>query len=161
MKQGASALAIRGSEAMSVDDKRLQEVWIATQRRPWRSLALLGGSSGIPTLGTANLFAKISWAYSGTPSAVFDLRDVSLRLLEHHVQNVQLQIQHGERVFIALRSTTENPTAVALARMADAVILCIALGKTTTKSASEAMQAVGRERFLGSIVVDPATEAAT
>jgi hypothetical protein len=158
VKSDSSALAIRPTDQVSVDDHRLQQVWIATQKRPWRSLALLSGSSGVPTLGTANLFAKISWAYSGTPSAVFDLRDVSLRLLEHHAQNVQLQIQHGERVFIALRAASENPTAIPLARMADAVILCIALGKTTTKSASEVMAAVGKERFLGSIVVDPSSE---
>ena len=157
MKREATALAIRPADQISVDDVRLQAVWIATQRRPWRSLALLSASDGISTLETANLFAKISWAYSGTPSAVFDLRDVSLRLLDHHVQNVQLQVQHGERVFIALRSTKENPTAVAIARMSDAAILCVALGKTTTKSASDTMQAVGRDRFLGSIVVDPAS----
>jgi hypothetical protein len=155
----SSALVVRPPDALGVDEKKLQELWIATQKREWRSLALLGAGEGIPTLATANLLARISWSYSGTPSAVFDLRDVSLRLLEHQLQNVQLQVQNGERVFIALRSIAENPTAIALARAADAVLLCVSLGKTKVKLAKKTVQDVGRERFLGSIVVDPSEKA--
>jgi hypothetical protein len=153
------SLVVRPPDALGIDDKKLQQLWIATQKRTWRSLAILGAAEGIPTLGTANLLARISWSYSGTPSAVFDLRDVSLRLLEHQLQNVQLQIQNGERVFIALRSIGENPTAIALARAADAVLLAVSLGKTKMRIAKKAVEDVGRERFLGSIIVDPAEKA--
>jgi hypothetical protein len=155
MNRPSTALVPQPADAIQLDDVRLQQMWIAVQRRRWRSLAILAAGAGIPTLPTANLLAKIAWAYSGQPSAVFDLRDVSLRLLEHQIQNVQLQVTNGERVFVALRSTSENPTAIALARTADAVLLCVTLGDTKTKAASDSIESVGRDRFVGCVVVDP------
>jgi hypothetical protein len=78
-----------------------------------------------------------------------------MRLLEHQLEVVQSEAASGERLFIALGSVTENPTAVPLACIADRVLLCVALGTTTKKAALRTIEAIGRERFLGTIVVDP------
>ena len=135
------------------DDVRLQHLWISLQQRSWRSLAVLGAAKGVPTLDTANSLAQIAWWYAGEPSCVFDMRDLSLRLLEHQIRDMAAQLQGGERVFVALRSLSENPTASPLAKAADAVVLCVELGKTDIKSARRAIAAVGRDRFLGTILV--------
>ena len=59
------------------------------------------------------------------------------------------------RVILALRSANENPTAIPLARTADAVVLCIGLGTTAIKSAEKTIDEIGRDRVLGSIVLKP------
>ena len=48
-----------------------------------------------------------------------------------------------------------DPTAGPIAKQTDAVLLCIALGETSFKSAEETIAAVGRDRVIGSIVLRP------
>jgi hypothetical protein len=135
------------------EDVRLQKLWLATQRREWRSLAILAASKGVDTLPIAELLAHVAWAYRGQPSCVFDLRDLGLRLADYQMREVKAQVDGGASVLIALRSTSENPTAVPLARQADAVVLCIGMGETRLKSAERTIAEVGRDRVLGSIIV--------
>jgi hypothetical protein len=149
----SSALVKRGADFFN--DVRLQQLWLATQQRAWRSLAVVSASAGLPTIDSANMLAKMAWRYSGEPTSVFDLRDVSLRLVEHQLREIHVQVAAGDRVFVALRSVAENPAAVPIARASDALILCVALGKTDMKSAQRTIDAIGRERFLGSVLVEP------
>jgi hypothetical protein len=135
------------------DDVRMQHLWLGLEKRPWRSLAVVSASKGVATLAAAHSLAKIAWWYTGVPTCVFDMRDLSLRLLEHQLRDMASQLHGGERVFIALRSTSENPTAVPLAQAADAAVLCVELGKTDMKDAHRTLEAVGRQKFLGTILV--------
>jgi hypothetical protein len=147
-------LALRPSGAPSAwDDMKLQKLWLATQRRGWRSLAVVSAGKQIDTLWVAELLAKLAWWYRGQPSCVFDLRDLRLRLVEYHEREVAAQVELGQCVVIALRSVFENPTTVPMARSADAVVLCVGLGKTDFKAAEQTLAEVGRERVIGSIVV--------
>jgi hypothetical protein len=135
------------------DDVRMQHLWLGLQKRPWHSLAVISAGQGVATLAAANSLAKIAWWYTGAPTCVFDMRDLSLRLLEHQLRDMASQLRGGERVFVALRSTSENPTAVPLAQAADAAVLCVELGKTDMKAAEKTLDAVGRQKFIGTIIV--------
>jgi hypothetical protein len=154
------ALIVPPKAGPLTDDPKTQQLWIALQRRPWRSLAVVSASKGVGTLKVANDLAKIAWWYSGQPTCVFDMRDLSLRLLEHQLREMGAQLKGGERVFIALRSSAENPTAVPLARAADAAVLCVQLGTTDFRSAERTLDAVGRTKFIGTILVSADDEAA-
>jgi hypothetical protein len=135
------------------DDVRMQQLWLALQKRQWRSLAVISANKGVDSLAAANRLAKIAWWYTGVPTCVFDMRDLSLRLLEHQLRDMAGQLQGGERIFIALRSTSENPTAAPLAQAADAAVLCVELGQTDVKAARRTIDVVGRERFIGTLLV--------
>jgi hypothetical protein len=99
------------------------------------------------------MLAQLAWRYRGEPSSVCDLRDLSMRLVDYQIREVHTQVNAGTRVLIALRSIFENPTAMPVAREADAVVLCIRLGKTDVMAAEETITQVGRDRVLGSIIV--------
>jgi hypothetical protein len=150
----STSLALHSQGTPQVwEDVRLQKLWLAMQRREWRSLAVLAASSGVETLQIAELLARVAWAYRGQPSCVFDLRDLGLRLADYQMREVRAQVEAGASVIVALRSTSENPTAVPVARQADAVVLCIGMGQTRLKSAERTIAEVGRDRVLGSIIV--------
>jgi hypothetical protein len=150
----SSKLALHaGASPNLADDLRFQQLWLALEKRPWRSLALLAGSKGVATLDVADLLAKVAWWYSGEPTSVFDLRDLSVRLVDHQLRELDQQLAAGDRVFIALRSTLENPSAARVAQACDAVALLVTLGETDMKSAEQTINTVGRERFLGSILL--------
>jgi hypothetical protein len=135
------------------EDARLQKLWLATQRREWRSLAVIGASEGVETLKVGEMLAQIAWAYRGQPSCVFDLRDLGLRLADYQMREVQNQVEAGVRALLALRSTSENPTAIPLARLADAVVVCIDLAKTRFDAVERTIDEIGRDRVIGSIIV--------
>lgn len=152
----STSLALRPSPQINIwDDVRLQKLWLGVERRDWRSLAVLGASTAVETIQIAELLAQLAWRYRGKPSGVCDLRDLSMRLIDYEVREMQAQIDAGTRLVVALRSIFENPTAEPIAKQADAVLLCIALGETKLKSAEETIAAVGRERVLGSVVLKP------
>ncbi len=158
-EQAPSAVMVRADAVPTHgDDVALQTLWLSLQRRPWQSLAVLAASKGVATLPAANSLARIGWWYTGRPSCVFDMRDLSLRLLDHQIRNMGAQLQGGERVFVALRALAENPTASPLAMAADAVVLCVELGKTDIKSARQTIATVGRDKFIGTILVSSTGE---
>jgi hypothetical protein len=138
----------------ALDDVPSQLLWLATQRRAWRSLAVLGASKEVPTLHVANMLAKLAWWYRGQPSSVADFRDLSLRLVEYQLGDVASQLERGPvTVVIALRSIFENPTVVPVSRAVDAAVLCVQLGVTKIADSRKTVEAIGREKFLGTIVV--------
>ena len=135
------------------DDVRFQKLWLALLGREWRSLAVVSASKSIDTLRVAELIAKLAWRYRGKPSCVLDFRDLSLRLIEYHKREMRFQLEAGACVIIALRPTFDNPTAIPIARSADAVALCIHLGVADFKAAEQTLSDVGRNRVIGAIVL--------
>jgi hypothetical protein len=136
-------------------DVRLERLWLAAQQKSWRSIAVVSSGPDVPTIEVAHTLARVAWWYAGDPTAVVDLRFLSLRLLNYQIEDIRRQIGSGDRLFVAVRSPSENPTAVPVARSVDAVILCVALGVTVVSAARKTIDAVGRERFLGTVLVQP------
>ncbi len=100
------------------------------------------------------MFAKLAWWYRGQPSSVADFRDLPLRLVEHQLRDLQLQLD-TERVtiIVALRSIYENPTVAPVVSGVDAAVLCVHMGATKIASAKRTVETIGRDKFLGTIVV--------
>jgi len=152
----STALSRRAASAPNVwDDVRLQKLWLGLERRRWQSLAVLGASRALKTYPIAELLAQLAWRYRGQPSNVVDLRDLSMRLIDHQAEEMRSQVAAGTRLVVALRSIFENPTAAPVAQRVDGVVICIAIGQTTFRDAEDTIAAVGRERILGTIIVRP------
>jgi hypothetical protein len=140
----------------ALDDVASQLLWLATQRRTRRSLAIVGASKELSTMPVANMLAKLAWWYRGQPSSVADFRDLSLRLVEYQLADVASQLERGPTtIVVALRSMFENPTVVPVARTVDAAVLCVQLGVTKISDSRKTVEAIGRDRFLGTIIVPP------
>jgi hypothetical protein len=140
-----------------MDDLASQLLWLATQQRPWRSLAVVGASEGVPTLEVANMLAKLAWWYRGQPSSVADFRDLTLRLVDHQLRDVTEQLANDPvTIVVAVRSLFENPTVVPVATATDAAVLCVHMGQTKIAAARRTVEIIGRDKFLGTIVMrDP------
>jgi hypothetical protein len=156
--QNQSALVLTNRPATPLsEDITLQRLWLSLTRRRWRSLAVIGASKGLPTLEVSNLLAEMASWYRGESSCVVDFRDTRLRLVEHEIQQlgIQMQAEQSDRAIIALRSIFENPTALLFAQAVDSVVLCVGIGTTHVASAEKTIDEIGRDRFLGSIVITP------
>ncbi len=138
---------------MSSEEIDLQKLWIATTRKTWRTLAIVPAAPNLSALNVANQLAEIAWQYSGKATTVLDLRDVRLRLLDYQLKEIESHVELGENVILALEAVTKNPTTIPIASKADAAILLVCLGDTEAKSAQKAIEEIGPEKFIGSILV--------
>jgi hypothetical protein len=153
--EAMDTIVMRAPDSHMLDDVDAQALWLATQKQMWRSLAMVPGDAGLSCLEAANALARIAWWYTGRPTCVADLRNVSLRMVAHQLAQIGEQLGDGELVIIALRSMHESPACALIAAAADAAVLCVRLGSTRIADAEKTVERVGREKFIGTIVLKP------
>jgi hypothetical protein len=130
-----------------------QKLWLATQRRSWRSLAVVPVGGGIPTPRVARALAEAGSSHLGPGMMVTDATNVTLEWLRASMESWTKRRGHVDRVLIALGPVLERPASLALAQAADATILCLVLGESSISDAARTIEEVGRERFLGSVIL--------
>jgi len=135
------------------DDLAMQKLWVATQKREWKSLAVIAGDEDVSTLEVATRLAEIAWWFKGQPTNVLDLRKLGLRLVDYQLKEIAAQIEQGDCVIIALSSVVSNPTTIAVASAVEACILAVKLGTTRVETAEKNITEIGREKFIGTIVL--------
>jgi hypothetical protein len=135
------------------DGPDCQRIWLATQTRPWRTLAIVPVDEGMQTYEVASLIAGVG-LHHGECIGLADLRDIRMNRVHAFLEASKEIVDRGERVVFATRSIAENLATVALARAAEGVILCVSLGSTKLGSVEETIKQIGKERFLGSILLE-------
>lgn len=139
-----------GAEAWDRAD--YQRIWVATQSRAWRTLAVVPVDAGVSTHEVANLITALG-LHHGELVSVADLRYVRLNRVPAFLEVASELVNRGQRVVFAARSIKENLATIPLARAADGVILCVSLGATLLGSIEDAIEQIGKERFLGSLLI--------
>ncbi len=130
-----------------------QRLWLAAQRSAWRSLALIPIGEGISSATIAAGLASVGRRHLGGTIVACDATDVTLSTLNAHLDALAERVRCAERAIVALPPVPVSPAAVALARAADAAILCIALDESAVAEARHVMEEVGADRVLGAVIV--------
>jgi hypothetical protein len=141
----------------SWDRTAWQRMWLRTQSRDWRTLALVPGDDQTSTLDVANLMAKLALD-RGESIHVADLRELRLKHVDAFLEGTRWDASHGDRIIFATRSASTNLATVPLARAADCAILCVSLGSTSLGAVRDTIEQIGRKHFLGSLLVRASTE---
>jgi hypothetical protein len=133
-----------------------QRLWLATQTKPWRSLALVPATSEVPdsfSVTIAENLARTGMTHLGTPIRAIDATHIPLSDLIDFTNEMERVLRFGELVLVAVTATAKNPVAVALAQAADAALLCVVLDMKA-KDAERTIETVGRSRFIGTLLAD-------
>jgi hypothetical protein len=137
-----------------------QRMWLHTQRLKWRTLALVPGDDQTSTLEVANLIARLAFD-RGESIRVADWRALRPRHVDALLDEARVDATQGARVVFATRSVSTNLSTVPIARAADCALLCVSLGSTSLASIKDTIEQVGREHFLGSLLVQASTRSAS
>jgi hypothetical protein len=62
------------------------------------------------------------------------------------------------QVIVAVQSVVQQPLGIAVARAADAVVLCVEMGHTRIAAAKRTIELIGRERIAGCVLVHRGAE---
>lgn len=128
-----------------------QRLWVATQGRPWRSMALVpAGEDGPPdaTLEIAMALARTGMRQVGSQIHVADATQLDLEGAREFVSQVRASVNTGP-VILALSPVAKNPVMVPLAQSADCALLCIILGHTKSADAQRTVDEIGKQHFIG------------
>lgn len=136
------------------DDVEWQKLWLAIQRRNWRSLAIVPAGEEINTVRIAHALAVLAWHHLGKTIKVFDVTHLALSDLERRLSDMSSRVARGESVICAFGQVIHSPASLTLARATDAALLCVLLGESRIDAAEATVAEMGAERFLGSVVLD-------
>lgn len=138
------------------DDSQWERIWLRAQARSWRTLAVVPGDRrvSLPSFDIATFLMGVG-AHLGDTIGLADFRDVRLAHASAFLEVAAWHVDAGERLVFAMKSIDENVATVRFAQAADCAILCVSLGETTLSSVRETVEQIGRDRFLGSIIVRP------
>lgn len=142
----------------SWDDSQWERIWMRAQTRSWRTLAVVPGDRKVsmPSFDIATFLMGVG-AHLGDTIGLADFRDVRLVHAAAFLEVAAWHVDSGERLVFAMKSIAENPASVRFAQAADCAILCVSLGETPLAAARETIDQIGRDRFVGSIIVRPTT----
>jgi hypothetical protein len=137
---------------VSWDRADWQGMWQRTRTLEWRTLALVPADDETSTFGVANLIARLARDH-GEEVQVADLRSLRLKHIDAFLEGARWEVSQGARLIFATRSALTSLATVPLARAADCAILCASLGLTARDAARTTIEQIGREHFLGSLLV--------
>ena len=153
-RPAGAPLASWSDEFKPEGDVEWQKLWLATQRRVWRSLAIIPAGKEVQTLRVAEALAVLAWHHLGKTIKVFDATRLALSDLESRLSDMSSRVARGESVIVAFGPILESPASLTLARATDAALLCIILGESQIKAAEASVSEIGEARFIGSVIVD-------
>jgi hypothetical protein len=117
-------------------------------------LALVPSHAGIDARKVAEAFAATGRVQGERPVTVIDAAGVQLKNVQQVIESIAEAVTRNERVIVSVDSINENPSAIALVQAASAALLLVRLGESLLTTAQQALDSVGRERFLGGVVLD-------
>ena len=142
----------RSPGAARWDRAEYQRLWLRMESRAWRTLAVVPAEEDLSTYEVARLIMSLG-VHHGESIGLFDFRDVMLNNALAIVRAACAQMGRDERLIFAARSVKENLATVPLARAMDGVVLCASIGSTSIGLLEETIEQIGKDRFVGSILV--------
>jgi hypothetical protein len=135
-------------------DSEWQRIWFAVRSQAWTSLALVPSNAGINATRVAESLTAMGRVHAERPVTLINATGVEIANVQAVIDAIGASVSRGERVIVAVASISEQPSTVAIAQSASASLLIVRLGESQLDAAQSALLAVGRDRFLGSIVLD-------
>jgi hypothetical protein len=136
-----------------------QRIWFSIHHQGWTSLALVPSHAGIDVVKVAETLAATGRLQSERPVTVVNATGVEFAQVQQVIELIAATVGRGEAVIVPVDAITDNPSGIALVQATSAALLFVRLGESLLAPARSALDAVGRERFLGSVVLDEGSNA--
>lgn len=140
-------------------DVAWQRLWLATRRRAWTTLAIVPTSAELSALPTARALASVGWYHLDRPVDVLDATETDLSALQEVLDDLARRRSARRITIVAVGPAGSSPVSAGIARAVDAALLALKLGDRVD-DAERALEDIGAEHFLGSVLVHAAAEGA-
>lgn len=137
------------------------ELWFSLQRWKWASLVVVPADEGGSAIRIAQALAAVGGRLYGAAVTTFVAEPLDFNSAAETAASLAAPTPgSGPRgasrtgqVIVAIEPVVVQPIAIAIARSADVALLCIEMGRTRIASAQRTIELVGRDRFVGCVMV--------
>jgi hypothetical protein len=135
-------------------DTDWQRLWFSTRQKPWKSLALIPGDLGVDVGRVAEGLVTTGRLHGEKSVTLLDAKGVRLENVQQLIDTLAEMTGRGEWVIVPVDPIAKNPSAVPVVRAASGALLVVRLGESLLTSARSIIEIVGRDRLIGSIVLN-------
>ncbi len=135
-------------------DSQWQRIWFASLAQPWTSIAIVPSEPGVDVVPIAEALAGVGRRHGVSVIHLVNALDASLADVHTLIKKVAAATAQRELTIVALDCPAQNPAAIPLARATSGVLLVVHAGKSRINSVKTTVDAIGRDRVIGSIVLD-------
>lgn len=154
-ESAAEAVEQQAPAAAPVSSALLHLWAMLNQRQRWSSLVVVPSHSGGSGLQAVQAILEVAGRQSGAPVHFLDAEGLELGASQHVVSEMQAYVEQGDRVVVLIDSVMANPLGLEIALAAERALLCVSLGSSDISSARRTVDLIGKERFLGSVTLQP------
>jgi hypothetical protein len=131
-----------------------QRLWFTAAKKGWTSLAMVPTDAGIDVAGVADAF--VAAGRENEPRTIQVLSSVGAdgEAMTAIMANMTAAVGRGELVVIVTDPVQQNGATLAILRVTSAVLLVVKPKTSRIASARSLVASVGKDRVIGSIVVD-------
>ncbi|WP_434385346.1 hypothetical protein [Melittangium boletus] len=134
----------------------LLHLWaMLNQRQRWSSLVVVPSHEGGSGVQAVQAILEVAARQSSAPLHFLDAEGLELGASQHVVSEMQAYVEQGDRVIVLIDSIVANPLGLEVALAAERALLCVTLGTSDYTSARRTLDLIGKERFLGSVTLQP------
>ncbi len=149
------------SPASTVPSSTLLHLWaVLNQRHRWSSLVVVPSHGGGSGLAAVEAILEVGTRQGTTPIHFLDAEGLEFGDAQHVVNEMQAYVQQGDRVVVLIDSIVSNPVGLEVALAAERALLSVTLGSSDFSSARRTLDLIGKERFVGSVTLQPTSGAA-
>jgi hypothetical protein len=134
---------------------RMHEQVAACARADWRWLVVIATEPGLSALPLAEAIVERCAMTGERRAKAWSGEDRSRAELSSLVSEVNNHVEAGGRAVVVIDALTGSRAGLPVALAADAALLCVHLGVSTSLNALRTVELLGRERFLGAVTLEP------
>jgi len=149
-----AAAATRRNGEMPAPSYDISALWHLLIVRPWTSLAVISADDGMRSWRLVEKLVEVAkQAQYGAlkPVNILELSPERVTAVANAVSKVS-SLGERKRFVIAIDSPLENPMALRILSVCDAVILVLEKGRSSIPESQRIVEMVGRERLIGAVL---------
>jgi hypothetical protein len=142
-----------GSESAVPPSDDWAQLWFATQRYSWTTLAIIPATPGESGLAAASALVAAGEMYAEGDVHLVDATGAAPHAVEMILAGMSGTIAPGSQLVVALDNPLTNPASIPIARQAGVALLGVRMGVTSVDDSRRTMEVVGRGYFIGSVAI--------
>ncbi len=142
-----------GSETSTATSDEWAQLWFATQRYAWTTLAIVPAAPGESGLAAASALVAAGSQYAEGDVHLIDATGAAPHAVDLILASMGGTITPGTQLVIALDNPMSNPASIQIARQAGVALLGVRMGLTSVDDSRRTLEVVGRGSFIGSVAI--------
>lgn len=133
---------------------QLHQQLLTCLKGSWHSLVVVPAQPGLSVRRVADALVDVSGLVRGSPAKLFAAEGLELAGASRVIVDMTSQVEAGGLAIVSLESVVRRQSGIPIAMAADAALLMVHLGLTSTENAKKTVALIGPEKFLGAVTLE-------